>query len=190
VTDASAWVRQHRGGVIEPNWQAVSRIHWLGWIVLGVWALSFAAPFARTAITDPAALGLPSRDRWEYITFTSSGYALRDLARDVPHLPPDANGRIPLVGFLPSCHSLPLYWPAANEVDLDCPLFKWDVSQQQEMRDHLVGMATAHPLLYVAVEPVSAFDLGQLPFAWEPLAEYPRPHHGVTVTLYRVWLAE
>jgi hypothetical protein len=52
--------------------------------------VSFAIPFARTAITDPAARDPPSRTAGN-ISPSLVGLQLRDLARDVPHLP-DADG--------------------------------------------------------------------------------------------------
>lgn len=160
------------------------------WIALGLWALLFAGPFARQAMTDPAALDLPPRDRWEYVTNTSSGYALRDLARDLPDLPPGADGRIAVIGWLPNCHSLPLYWTAPNAVALDCPLFRWDASAQDAMTAHLIGLVERESPLYMAVERLSVYDLERLPFTWALLREYTRPHDGVTVRLYRAALAE
>ena len=163
---------------------------WGAGIALLLWAAAFAAPFARGAITDPAALDLPPRDRWEYITNTSSGYALRDLARDLPDLPPGADGRVPVIGWLPACHSLPLYWTAPHPVALDCPLFMWDPAEQDAMTAHLLDRAEGEPVLYIAVERLSLYDLDRLPFTWTLLREYPRPHEGVPVRLYRVALAD
>lgn len=160
------------------------------WIALALWALLFAGPFARQAMTDPPALDLPPRDRWEYVTNTSSGYALRDLARDLPDLPSGANGRIAVIGWLPNCHSLPLYWTAPTAVALDCPLFRWDPSAQDAMTARLIGLAERESPLYMAVERLSVYDLERLPFTWTLLREYTRPHGGVTVRLYRVALAE
>jgi hypothetical protein len=187
TVDATEWVVRHRGGVIEPNWKPVLRLHWLAWGLLALWIGSFAVPFI---VADPTRLNLPARDEWEYFTNTSSGYALRDLAADLPDLAPGEDGRIPVIGFLPSCHSLPLYWTEDNAVDLDCPLFKWDTSKQQEMADHLIFRAENEPVLYMAVDQTGVFDLTQLPFEWEPLAEYPRPHHGKIVKLYRLRLSD
>lgn len=188
--DAADWIARHRGGVVEPNWKPVLRLHWLAWILLVVWGVSFAVPFFVQAANHPTDLDLPARDEWEYFTNTSSGYALRDLASDLPDLPPGEDGRVPVIGFLPSCHSLPLYWTEANTVDLDCPLFKWDTSKQQELYDRLVSRAENESVLYMAVDQTGVFDLDQLPFEWELLAEYPRPHHGKMVQLYQVRLAD
>lgn len=163
---------------------------WGAGIALALWAVTFAAPFARGALTDPAALDLPPRDRWEYVTNTSSGYALRDVARDLPDLPPGADGRIPVIGWLPACHSLPLYWTAPHPVALDCPLFMWDPAEQDAMTAHLIDRAEREPVLYMAVERLSLYDLDRLPFTWTLLREYPRPHDGVPVRLYRVALAD
>ncbi len=177
------------GGVIELTGRARPAA-WAAWIALGLWALAFAGPFARQAMTDPAALDLPARDRWEYVTNTSSGYALRDLARDLPDLPPGADGRIAVIGWLPACHTLPLYWTAPNAVALDCPLFRWDPSAQDAMTARLIGLAEREPVLYMAVERLSVYDLDRLPFTWTLLREYARPHDGAPVRLYRVALAE
>ena len=190
TVDAAGWVASHRGAPIEPNWKAVQRLHWVAWAVLALWIVSFALPFDWDAMTDPVQLELPPRDVWEYFTNTSSGYALRDLAADLPDLPPDEDGRIAVIGFLPSCHSLPLYWTEPNAVDLDCPLFKWDTSKQQEMTDHLIGRAETKSVLYMAVDQTGVYDLEQLPFEWDLLAEYPRPHNGKVVRLYLVRMAE
>jgi len=182
------------GGVIDLTRRAhTQRGHvaaWAAWIALALWVAGFAAPFARRALTDPAALDLPPRDRWEYVTNTSSGYALRDLARDLPALPPNAAGRIAVIGWLPNCHSLPLYWTAPNAVSLECPLFMWDAAAQDAMTARLIGLAEREPVLYMAVERLSVYDLERLPFAWTLLREYARPHGGVPVRLYRVTLAE
>lgn len=163
---------------------------WGAGIALALWGMVFAAPFARGAMTDPAALHLPPRDRWEYVTNTSSGYALRDLARDALDLPPGADGQIPLIGWLPACHSLPLYWTAPHPVALDCPLFKWNPAEQDAMTAHLIGLAEREPVLYMAVERLSLYDLDRLPFTWTLLREYARPQEGVPVRLYRVELAD
>lgn len=177
------------GGVRELSRRA-PRLAPAAGIALGLWAIAFAAPFARQAIDDPAGLALPARDTWEYLTNTSSGYALRDLARDLPHLPPGEGGRIPVIGWLPACHSLPLYWTAPNRVVLDCPLFMWDTAAQDEMTMHLIAWAEREPVLYMAVERLGVYDLERLPFIWTLLREYPRPREGVPVRLYRIALAE
>ena len=189
AVDAARWVARHRGGVIEPNWKPVSRLYWITWIALALWMFSFAVPFIRDALNDPTRLSLPERDRWEYFTHSSSGYGLRDLAADLPRQEPGPDGRITVIGFLPNCHSLPLYWPRPNPVDLDCPLFKWNTTRQDEMYNYLVGRVASEPIIYMAVDQTGAFDVRRLPFEWTLLNEYPRPFDGKTVQLFRVNLS-
>lgn len=168
---------------------AAPRLRWVGGLVLAVWLVRFALPFDALALRDPARLDLPPRDTWEYVTNTSAGYALRELAADLPGLPPGADGRVRVIGFLPACHSLPLYWPMPTAVDLACPLFKWDPADQQGMAARLVDAVAAGAPAYMAVDETGVFDLTALPLAWDLLAEYPRPRGGKVVRLYRVALA-
>jgi len=184
VTDATGFVhREHRH---VPNWRAVARLYWIAWALLGLWVVSYAVPFILKTYHDPTELDLPTRDRWEYFTNTSAGYALRELAADVTTLDTGEDGKIHVIGFVPNCHSLPLYWTEPNRVVLDCPLFKWDTTKQQEMTVHLMALAEQHETLYMAVEPMNVYDLGQLPLEWVELADYSRPHDGIPVVLYQI----
>ncbi len=156
-----------------------------GWVIIAVWIGLVAGPFDWRAMTDPAGLHLPTRDEYEYITSAASGYGLRDLAADLPHLTPNEKGRIVVIGLLPSCHSLPLYWEKANSVDLKCPLFKWDIREKQELVDRIVGWA--EPGSYLAVDEIGdLIDLDALPIRLDLVGEYPRPQDGDTIRLYRV----
>lgn len=187
--DVTDWVAAQRKRHRKAQaWTSVLRLHWAAWVLLVVWAATFAVPFIWYEIHDPVQLDLAMGDEREYFTAASSGYGLRDLAADLPTLTPAADGKIYVIGFVPACHSLPLYWTTDNAVALECPLFKWDISQQQAMTDRLIALVEAHPLVYMAVEPVSVYDVEQLPFEWELLADYPRPNAGPIVQLYRVTL--
>ena len=108
---------------------------------------------------------------------------------DLPRLEPGPDGQIIVIGFLPNCHSLPLYWTRPNPIDLDCPLFKWDTTRQDEMYNYLVGRVSIEPIIYMAVDQTGAFDVRRLPFEWTLLDEYPRPFDGKTVQLFRVSLS-
>jgi hypothetical protein len=143
--------------------------------------------FLITAWDEPANLHLAERDVWEYMQNATTGYALASAAHDLPHLPPRADGKIPVAGFVAACHTLRLYLPADHQVELDCPYFKWRPEFTQSTLEEWTDKIRSAGSWYILADEEQSIDLwAELPVIWEEIAVYPRPHNGVKTILYRV----
>ena len=157
--------------------------------VLMLWLIIFALPFIRTAWSQPAALDLPERDRWEYYANFSSGYALVSAAHDIETLPPSQpSGRVNLIGLVGSCHQMRLYLDEYGPVWLECPFFGWQGENMDEVATNIQTQVATESTVYLLVEPDLTFtDLSVIAVDWELIRRYGRPFEGMVVELYRVY---
>lgn len=163
--------------------------------LLGLWAVLFAAPFINKAWHEPEALDLPARDRWEYFTNFSSGYALVDAAEDFYKLESsEPSGRVNVYGMVGSCHQIRLYvvdaYPdESGPIWLTCPNFGWFGENLEEVALDIQNRMAVESAVYLLIEPeIPFFDAEDLrPYwNWQEIERYPRPHDGMAVVLYRL----
>lgn len=156
---------------------------------LMIWFLIFALPFARTAWRQPSNLNLPERDRWEYFSNFSSGYALVPSAQDIEQLPrSEPSGRVNIFGLNGSCHQMRLYLDEHGPVWLTCPNFGWQGEYMDEVNDKIQERMATETIVYLLVEPDLSFtDLSVIEVDWELIRRYSRPFDGMKVELYRVY---
>jgi hypothetical protein len=181
-------VRQTRMTMTNARYHALVGVAGLA-LLWGMMGLRFVL----TAWNDPRALSLADRDIWEYFQNSATGYGLREAAADLPTLPPlehSARDEIRVVGFVGACHILRLYLPADSHVHVACPYFRWSVDQAEATLAEWEQRVRADGVWYVLADDKQPMDLNRLPFRWQELKVYERPHAGVTVRLFRVEIAD
>ena len=175
--------------------QGVQKLPQVGRAVLGgafmLWLIAFALPFIRTAWSQPVALNLPERDRWEYFSNFSSGYALVPAAQDIKDLPrSEPSRRVNIIGLVGSCHQMRLYLDEHGPVWLECPYFGWQGENMDEVAQKIEDRLATESIVYLLVEPELPFtDLSVITVDWELIRRYSRPFDGMVVELYRVYPA-
>lgn len=137
---------------------------------------------------NPTQLSLADRDIWEYYQNTATGYGLQEAAQDLPELAPLQSGdrTIRVAGFVGACHTLRLYLPADSTVEMTCPYFKWSIDQAPATLAEWEQRIKTDSMWYILADDRQPMDLFSLPFKWEEIATYERPHNGATIRLYRV----
>ncbi|MFP4324252.1 MAG: glycosyltransferase family 39 protein [Anaerolineales bacterium] len=140
----------------------------------------YSAGFIRGAWDAPERLTLGAQDEWEYFSNISSGYGLREAAETVVMRKP--SGGATVAGLVGNCHSLRLYFPVADALNLYCPYFPFD--------DHpaLLSEADWERVAprggYVFIEPGNEDDLSLLGVPserTEVIGAFARPDNGATV---------
>ncbi len=164
-------------------------IYGLGVICVGV-AIVQGMFFMFSAWYRPTNLVLTERDTWEYYQNAASGYALDEAAQDLPNLEPIQDGEIPVGGFVAACHTLRLYLPANSHVALSCPYFKWREEFTDDTLSEWETKIAENGAYYILADEAQPLDIFQLPFNFEKLEIYERPHAGTRTILYFVSVPE
>lgn len=159
-------------------------------VLLGLWGYD-GVKFITKAWDDPTTLNLAERDIWEYYQNSAAGYGLREAALDLPSLEPLPNhpsgDLIPVAGFVGACHTIRLYLPIDSGVGLHCPLFRWSSEQAEETllewQQRVEDDGVWYILADVEQQPLELFSL---PFEWQEIETYLRPHQGTSIKLFRV----
>ena len=164
--------------------------------LLAIWIVVFSLPFINKAWTEPENLTLPTRDKWEYFTNFSSGYALVDAGADFYTLEiSEPSGRVNVYGLVGSCHQIRLYVVNARTEDdgpiwLTCPAFGWSGEYLTDVALDIQNRLVTESSVYLLLEPeIPFFDAEDLrPYwQWEEIERYQRPHGGMEVVLYRLY---
>ncbi|MFN8418161.1 MAG: glycosyltransferase family 39 protein [Anaerolineae bacterium] len=154
-------------------------------LLLAGWLMLVFAPFYNTLVNDPAALVLPPADRGEYVSADSAGFALPELAAyfaDRTSVQPAQ-----VIGLLANCRSLRLYFAAAEQMTLECPLIAWDGSYQQQIAalvNQRASESTAN--LYLIVENLPYVSTTGITAVLQPLTTIARPDGNSRLTIYQL----
>jgi 4-amino-4-deoxy-L-arabinose transferase-like glycosyltransferase len=189
IDDALQNLRQKFGNIILHPAKNVPTVAIAGIAIFILLGGALSVRFLSQSWTDPTDLALSERDTWEYFQNTATGYGLREAANDLSSLPPlnPADGEtIHVAGFVGACHTLRLYLPENSRVEMSCPYFRWSPDQAAATLAEWEQRIRQDGAWYVLADDSQPMDVLNLPFKWEELAVYERPHNGVTVRLYRV----
>lgn len=179
------------------GWFKQSPLQWLAWTplaALGIWAVTFALPFARTDIRNPVDVELPRRDQSEYFR-NYTGYALPDGLKFIASsVPISQNSEKPVaVSWVRVCEFLPYHMPVSMHDDLTLICPPPDTPDAFLMRFDLLNTALEnYGAVYLMVEQFQSpdgsliVDPTQINGSVEFLAAFERPHDGVRVEIYRV----
>jgi len=159
----------------------------LAFVILSLWAITFAIPFAQKATSDPVALEMPYLDTTNYFSGTFTTWATRDALADLAETGERVEGKIPLVGVLRVCEVHELMMPDG---------FAWDCMPSTDFLDQKVPRDTTtwtalvrnverYPFVYVMTDYLAP-DQPPATLAWQLVAAYPRPHGTNVVTVWRV----
>ena len=157
---------------------------------LGGAGLFMGMLFMFSAWHEPTNLNLTERDTWEYYQNATTGYALSVAAEDLPNLEPLQDDKIPVGGFVAACHTLRLYLPANNHIELDCPYFKWREEFADDTLTEWTARIQANGAYYILADEEQPLDIFQMPFEFTELEIYERPHNGARTILYYVTVPE
>lgn len=152
-----------------------------------LYSMGWGLAFWQTAVTTPETLDIPEADRWRYMESGTSGYGHREAASYL-----ESNfDELEIYGILGSCHLIRLYLPENIGIHLTCAAFVITGGQalRQDVEENIVQSADEHDL-YVLLERSLQTDFDALPFEWEFVEIFPRPHEGVALELWRVEIAE
>lgn len=160
---------------------------------IGVWLLTFAAPFIYYSWNDPTQLNLPKRDRWEYFTNFSSGYGLIDAVPYLQTLPPSPKtNQIEVLSLAGSCHLMRLYMQEPSPLNLRCLPINWtrqdipaSMADIQTIIDERLSQAE---WVYLMIEPDLPYvDLSYLDqTSWQFDRRFTRPMDGMVIEVYRL----
>lgn len=161
--------------------------------VLVAWVFSFALPFDRTAGTNPAALEMPSLDRYTYLSGPDTGWGMREALAYLEMHGTRVNGQVPAVAVIVHCASTDLYvtpgfaWTCADFRDA---ADRWETLADVRRWTPLHAGLIAWPFVYLITEfngtvPPDA-PPETVPLDWELVFTAPRPNGGRIVTVWRV----
>ena len=164
-------------------------------IALAIWAIGFALPFDWRASTDPAALTVPGRDRYDYYWGSFNGWGTREALRYLSEHGERVRGRVPAVGVLQLCSISTLY--ATSEIDWRChdtyelgEAITFAPARWRFLRDALADAGW----VYVVTEFSEAVPLDDPPvlpgLRWAREAVFPKPHGERVVAVWRVTRSE
>ncbi len=158
--------------------------------VLGVWTISFAAPFAQNAMNDATALQVPIFDENDYFRGIQSAYELEAILTDLDtQAALQSDNTVPVIGMFWMCTRFNDYFEYVS-LEIDCSHNRYpkdtDVEQWVDVYHVLEGYAQSYEGFYVVVE-----DYREMPFVLEnmivePVGEYQRPKDGVWVNVWYV----
>lgn len=158
--------------------------------VLGVWTISFAAPFANNAMTDAPALDVPIFDENDYYRGIQSAYGLEDILLELDiQAAKQSDNTVPVIGMFWMCTRFNNYFEYVS-LEIDCSHNRYpdesDVEQWVEVYHVLEAYAQVYEGFYVVVEDYrdTPFDLDDMTI--EPVGEYQRPKDGVWVNVWYV----
>ena len=145
-------------------------------VALALLALYPSGQFMWKAFSKPAALELPWRDEWEYISGWPSGYGFREIAAQF-----NARGQpLQLMTFdLGGQQRLAAYLPPGSPVT---PVW----SPPEKFAAGLVPTANGTRVLLVLDHPKDDTDLAALGAVLNPLQTYPRPGGESWLTVYQL----
>ena len=167
-------------------------LKWLDWsgFTLASWVILAGILFMFGVWYAPERLILTERDTWEYYQNAASGYALNSAAEDLPNLEPIQGDKVPVGGFVAACHTLRLYLPADHHVELDCPYFKWREEFAEATLTEWTARIEENGAYYILADETQPLDIFQLPFEFQEIKVYERPHNGTRTILYYVTISE
>jgi 4-amino-4-deoxy-L-arabinose transferase-like glycosyltransferase len=159
-------------------------------LILGVWAVLFALPFAYRAATDPAALKLTEKDYYNYFWGQYNGWGIKTALDYLDEHGERIDGQIPVAVVMRTCGVYDLHVSAEfagsciNWRQFDEDEIAHDITQWTPLLDGLERW----PFVYVITEylPLDAPPPDDA-LRWELLYHFERPHGGSrTVTIWRV----
>jgi 4-amino-4-deoxy-L-arabinose transferase-like glycosyltransferase len=153
-------------------WRQTARIG-----IVAVWLLAVFLPFYVPLQTNPATLPLSPTDRTEYIAADSAGFALPEVAAYLRAHPLGSK----TVGLLANCVGLAIYLPDT----LECPLIKWDGSEQANLAKRVNELAKTEPI-YVVMEALSYISTEGIIGQMQLVATFERPGGASKLSIYRV----
>lgn len=160
-------------------------------LLLAIWVITFAWPFAVNASNDAPSLEMPYFDNRDYFQSRLNAYGLLPALGYLQHIGEPVDGHIPVMMVAYLCERLELY--DLEPVRLTC--------LGQELNGPTVTPDMWNPLReqattegrYVIVEqaygetiPLESAPVQLEGLAWERLASFRRPKNGLWVTLWRV----
>ena len=159
-------------------------------LVMGVWMVSFAVPFAHQSMTDATALNVPTFDENDYYRGIQSAYELEEVLTEIDEQNTILeNETVPVMGMFWMCTRFNNYFEYLS-LELDCTHNRYpdksDIEQWHEVYATVQAYAEAYEAFYLVVE-----DYRGMPFEVEDVifilvGEYQRPKNGVWVS---VWYA-
>lgn len=167
----------------------------LGALLLAIWMIVFALPFARTLLDNPASLRLTAIDRRNFLRYSSNAWGAREALADLAAQGERLDGRVPLVGAMHYCTLPDLYVTAA--FDWRCMDARVSFLPQTRMPDSvyawpaLIEAVQRRPFTYLLTDYLPpGSDPADDALAWDLVAAYPRPQGDLWVTVWRVHLID
>lgn len=161
-------------------------------MILAIWAITFAWPFAVNASNDAPALDMPYFDHRDYFQSRLNAYGLLPALGYLQQTGERVDGRVQVMMVAYLCDRLELY--DIEPVQLTClgPELTGPTITP-DMWTPVIEQSTTHQPLYVIVEQAfgetTALEAAPVQLdgiAWERLAIFRRPKNGLWVTVWRI----
>jgi 4-amino-4-deoxy-L-arabinose transferase-like glycosyltransferase len=165
----------------------------LALVCVGAWAVGFALPFAHGAATDPVALKLPDRDRYNYFSGLYNGWGISGALDYLDAHGERVNGRVPVAIVMRNCGVCEMHQTARFAGGcIDWHDFREDaIAGDATLWTPVFDGLERWPFVYAITEYLPP---GEPPpgaaLHWEMVYSFERPHGGTwLVTVWRVALA-
>jgi hypothetical protein len=161
----------------EPERRAtIERAIMMGFIL---YSLSWCLSFYRQAIINPGDLELPEEARWRFIQSVTAGYGQEEAALWLKN-----EGSLDTYGILGSCHLMRLFLDPS--VNLTCATLEPGRILAPATIERMRQDVEDRGEMYVLLERSLAANFDDLPLEWTFERNFPRPHDGVLIELWRV----
>ncbi|MBI5929459.1 MAG: glycosyltransferase family 39 protein [Chloroflexi bacterium] len=161
-------------------------------LILAIWAITFAWPFAVNASNDAPALKMPYFDNRDYFQSRLNAYGLLPALGYLQQTGERVDGQVPVMMVAYLCDRLELY--AIEPVQLTCLGQELNgPTVTPDIWTPLIDQSTTGHAIYVIVEqaygettPLENAPIELDTLQWERLAVFRRPKNGLWVTVWQV----
>ncbi|MBI5929458.1 MAG: glycosyltransferase family 39 protein [Chloroflexi bacterium] len=157
-------------------------------VVVVMWGVFYALPFAYDAAYDAPKIELPDRDEKQYYQTRYSAYGLLDAMDYLEAKGKPAGRRVEVMGVMFLCESMDLY--TYPKVDLTCLSDGYTNPSINNAWQTLTARAQEEQPLYLIVEDYRDIPTSDSELTWQRLQSIQRPKDGVWVTVWEVCPAD
>ena len=156
-------------------------------IVIVIWGVGFALPFAVNAMSNATSLQLPRWDENDYFRGAQSAYALDKALGEIEQQ--KENKPIPVKGVFMLCNRYQHYFDY-GDLDLNCDIDRYpkphELDQLAALQNDIEVYAADHLPFYLIVETFEDVPLETERLQFVPFKRYHRPMNGTTISVWYV----
>ncbi len=157
-------------------------------VVVVIWGVVYALPFAHDAAYDAPKIELPDRDEKQYYQTRYSAYGLLDAMDYLEKNGKPAGEQVEVMGVMFLCESMDLY--VYPNVNLTCLSDGYTNEKIDEAWQSLAERAQQQQPLYLIVEDYREIPTREPELIWQEVRSIQRPKDGVWVTVWEVCPAD